>query len=109
VVHRCEPNSADGTDRRAPDLQAFGAWSQPTATEFFTTLLSHVSADGQSTFPASEGNYSPASQVSGQNGELIGPETAACEASRRSLCVTQVVDRVVVAKDRKCEPPVAES
>ena len=73
MVRAVEPGSAGGADRNVANLQAFGNWRQPSATEFFTITFSNLSTDTQSTLPAWEGNYSPASQVSGQNGELIGP------------------------------------
>jgi hypothetical protein len=91
------------------NLQVFGAWSgQPTASEFFTIAFSHLSVDGQSDLPACDMNLSPASQVSGQNGDLIGPETGARGASGGALCLTQKIDGIVVTSDRTGEAEVAE-
>ena len=101
--------AAYGADRHLANLQALGAWSgQPEATELFTTAFSHVSADGQSTLPAWEGNYSPASQVSGQNGELIALEIASSDAAGQGMQWTQVEGSPRFASEAEGQPPAAE-
>jgi len=75
--------SGYGPHRHLANLQAFGVWkknapiAQPSARELFATAFSTLSAEPVSDLPTLASNYSPRSQESDPNGELIDPSTNA--------------------------------
>src|SRR5437868_5878966 len=86
VLKNC--GAAYGPHRYLANLQALGLWrrnqpiTQPCARQLFATTFASLKAEPVSDLPTSRANYSPASQESDRNGELI--ETS---ASAQALAV----------------------
>jgi hypothetical protein len=93
-----------GPGRYLANLQALGIWrgtdpiNTPTAHELFTTSFSHLTTDPVTDLPSSQSNYSPASQVFGQNGELIGPSTGTEGPAAERPSSPQTIDGVLVVE-----------
>jgi hypothetical protein len=72
----------------------------PRGAEFIATVEAELTADGASSLPLPAANYSPGSQVSAPNGELIGP-TGGGEKDRAG---TKVRPQVICMEPVATEP-----
>ena len=100
---------AYGSDQHRANLQALGEWTDPPRHgELFATAFSHLNADAGSTLPACEGNCSPDPQVSGQFGELIGPENVSAGVLPEGADSPHVVVSLELTPSEECRQPALE-
>jgi hypothetical protein len=94
--------AAYGPHRYLANLQALGVWrrnqpiAQPCARQLFATAFANLSAEPASDLPALAPNYSPASQESAPNGELIDPFSGSQSSTNHSPDSAQTTNGVLV-------------
>ena len=100
---------AYGSDQRRANLQALGEWHDPPRHgELFATAFVHLNSAAASTWPASEVNCSPAPQVPGPFGELIGPENGSAATLTVAAESPQFVVSLELTPSQECGQPALE-